>query len=58
MGTGSDKRGQDKKQIGERDCENLKVRRQTLECKATLVWTSEKERRLGGKKEDGDGNTR
>ena len=45
MGTGSDKKGQNKKQIRERDCENYKVRRQTSECKATLVWTREKERR-------------
>ena len=51
MGTGSDKKGQDKKRIDERECENRKARRQTSECKATLVWTREKEgRRLRGKK--------
>ena len=56
MGTGSDKKDQDKKQIGERDCENRKARRQTLECKAALVWTREKKkRRLRGKKDDEDG---
>ena len=47
-----------KKQIRGRDCENRKARRQTLECKATLVWTREKERRLRGKKDDGDGGAR
>ena len=56
MGTGSDKKDQDKKQIGERDCKNRKARRQTLECKAALVWTREKKkRRLRGKKDDGNG---
>ena len=45
VGTGSDKKGQDKKRIHERDCKNCKAGRQTLECKATLVWTCEKERR-------------
>ena len=35
MSTGSDKKGQDKKQIRERNCENCKAGRQTLECKAT-----------------------
>ena len=59
MGTGSDKKGQDKKRIRERDCENRKARRQTLECKATLVWPPEKERRrLRGKKDDGEGGAR
>ena len=58
MGTGSDKKGQDKKQIRERDCKNRKVG-QTSECKATLVWTLEKERRrLGAKKDDEDGGAR
>ena len=53
MGTGSDKKGQDQKRIRERDCEYRKARRQTLECKTTLVWTLEKERRrLRGKKDD------
>ena len=53
---GSDKKEQDKKRIRERDCKNCKVRRQTLECKASLVWTREKERRrLRGKNHDGDG---
>ena len=59
MSTGSDKKGQDKKQIHERDCENCKAGRQTSECKATLVWTRKKERRrLRGKKDDGDGGAR
>ena len=59
MGTGSDKKGQDKKQICERDYENCKAGRQTLECKATLVWTRKKERRrLRGEKDDGDGGAR
>ena len=35
-----------------RGTENCKFRRQTSECKATLVWTHEKERRLRGKKDD------
>ena len=47
----------DKKRIRERDCKNCKARRQTLECKATLVWTHEK-RRLRGKKDDGDNGAR
>ena len=52
MGTGSDKKGQDKKRIRERDRKNCKAGRQTSECKATLVWTRKKERRiLRGKKE-------
>ena len=56
MGTGSDKKGQDKKRICERDCKNCKVGRQTSECKATLVWARKKEkRRLRGEKDDGDG---
>ena len=46
------------KKICEKDHENRKARRQTLECKATLVWTREKERRLRGKKDDGDGGAR
>ena len=51
MGTGSDKKGQDKKRIRERNRENCKAGRQTLECKATLVWRRKKERRrLRGKK--------
>ena len=59
MSTGSDKKGQDKKRIRERDCENCKARRQTSECKATLVWTRKKERRrLHGEKDDGDGSAR
>ena len=38
---------------------NCKAGRQTLECKATLVWTSKKERRrLRGEKDDGDGGSR
>ena len=44
MGTGSDKKERDK-QIHERDCKNHKARRQTLKCKAMLVWTCEKERK-------------
>ena len=49
--TGSNKKGQDKKRIREMDRENCKARKQTSECKATLVWTREKERRrLRGKK--------
>ena len=59
MGTVSDKKGQDKKRICERDCENCKAGRQTSECKATLVWTRKKERRrLRGEKDDGDGGAR
>ena len=59
MGTWSDKKEQDKKQIRERDCENCKERRQTSESKAALVWTREKKRRrLRGKKDDGDGGAR
>ena len=59
MGTGSDKKRQDKKQICERDCENCKAGRQTLECKATLVWTCKKERRkLHWEKDDGHGSAR
>ena len=52
MSTGSDKKGQDKKRIRGRDCENCKAGRQTSECKVTLVWTR---RRLRGEKDDGDG---
>ena len=52
MGTGSDKKEQDKKRIRERDRENRKAKRQTSESKATLIWTREKERRLRGKKDD------
>ena len=56
---GSDKKGQDKKRIRERDRENRKAERQTLECKATLVWTRKKERKkLRGKKDDGDGDAK
>ena len=56
MGIGSDKKGQDKKRICERDCENCKAGRQTLECQATYVWTRKKERRrLRVQKDDGDG---
>ena len=59
MGTGSDNKRQDKKQIRERNCENRKARRQTSKCKTTLVWTREKERRrLRGKMDDGDGGAR
>ena len=59
MSTGSDKKGQDKKRISERDRENHKARKQTLECKATLVWTREKGRkRLLEKKDDEDGGAR
>ena len=44
-----------KKRICDRNCENCKARRQTLECKAMLVWICEKEkRRLRGKNDDGD----
>ena len=50
MGTGSDKKGQDKKQIRKRDCENCKAGRQTSECEAMLVWTCKKERRLRGER--------
>ena len=59
VGIGSDKKGQNKKRIRERDCENCKAGRQTSECKATLVWTRKKERRrLRGEKDDGDGDAR
>ena len=58
MGTGSDKKEQDKKRLCERDCENRKARRQTSECKATVVWPHEKERKLCGKNDDGDGGAR
>ena len=58
MGTGSDKNGQDKKRIREKDRENSKAGRQTLGCKATLVLPREKERRLRLKKDDGDGGAR
>ena len=59
MGTRSDKKGQDNKQISERDCKNCKAGRQTSKCKATLVWTCKKERRrLNGEKDDGDGGAR
>ena len=55
----SDKKGQDKKRIRERDCENCKAGRQTSECKSTLVWISKKERRrLSGEKDDGNGGAR
>ena len=42
MGTGSDKKGQDKKRIRERDRENCKAGRQILEHKARLVWTGKR----------------
>ena len=59
MDTVSDKKRQDKKRIRERDRENCKAGRKTLECKATLVWTRKKERRrLRGEKDDGDGGAR
>ena len=59
IGTGSDKKEQDRKRISKRDRKNLKARRQTSECKATLVWIREKERRrLRGKKGDGNGGAR
>ena len=58
MGNGSDNKGQDKKRIRVRDCENRKARRQTSKCKATLVWPREKERRRLRKNEDGDGGAR
>ena len=59
MGTGSDKKEQDMKRIRERDRKDRKARRQTSECKATLVWPREKEReRLRGKNDDGDGGAR
>ena len=58
MGTGSDKKGQDKKQIRERDCENCKAGRQASECKAMLIWTHKKERRLCGEKDDGNCSAR
>ena len=58
MGIGSDKKGQDKKRIHKRDCENYKAGRQTSECEATLVWTCKKERKLRGEKDDGDGGAR
>ena len=45
MGTGSDKKGQVKKRIREKDCENRKSGRQTSECNAALIWIREKERR-------------
>ena len=51
LGTGNDKKGQDKKRIRERDRVNCKIGRQTLECKATLVWKRKKEiRRVRGKR--------
>ena len=53
MGTGSDKKGQDKKLICERERENCKAGRQTSKCKATLVWRRKKERRLRGEKDGG-----
>ena len=59
MGTGSDKKGQDKKRIRERDHKNCKAGRQTSECKAMLIWTRKKERRrLRKEKDDGDGGAR
>ena len=59
MGTRSDKKGQDKKRIRERDRDNCKAGRKTLKCKATLVWTRKNERRrLRGEKDNGDGGVR
>ena len=59
MGTGSDKKGQNKKRIRERDRENCKAGRQTSESKATLVWTRKKERRrLRGEKDNVNGGAR
>ena len=58
MSTRSDKKGQNKKRIHERECKNCKAGRQTLKCKAMLVWTYKKERRLRGEKDDGDGGAR
>ena len=58
MGIRSDKKGQNKIQIRERDCKNCKAGRQTSECKATLVWTRKKERKLCGEKDDGDDGAR
>ena len=55
IGTGSDKNGQDKKRICERDRKNRKAGRQTSECKATPVWTRENERRLRGKDDENGG---
>ena len=55
MGAGSGKKEQDMTQIRE----NHKTSRQTLECKATLVWTRQREKRkLRGKKDDGNGSAR
>ena len=52
IGTGSNKKGQDKKRIRERNCKDREAKRQTSKCKATPVWTREKERRrLPGKKD-------
>ena len=46
-------------EICERDQENCKAGRKTLECKAVLVWTRKKERRRPhGEKDDGDGSAR
>ena len=48
-----------KKKVRERDRENCKARRQTSGCKATLVWTREKEMtRIRESKGDGDGDAR
>ena len=58
MNAESDNKEQAKKRIRERGRENRKARRKTLECKATLVWTRKKERRLRGKKDEGDGDVR
>ena len=46
MGTGSDRKEQDKKRIRERDCEDRKARRQTSECK--LRWYGHVKRREEG----------
>ena len=59
MGTMSDKKGQDKKRIREKDRENCKAGRQSLGCKVTLVRTYKKERRrLREEKDRGDGGAR
>ena len=42
----------------EGDGKDCKVGRQTLEYEALLVWICEKERRLCGKKDTGDGGAK
>ena len=59
MGTGSDKKGQDKKCLGERDRKNHKAGRKLQD--ARLCWYGHVERReedYVGKKNDGDGDAR